>query len=356
MKSFKKIVAVGLTVCAMSSLAFGENLDAIIKAAKAEGEVNSVGMPDTWANWKDTWADLKAKYGLKHIDTDMSSAQEIAKFKAEKNNPTADIGDVGASFGPIALKQGVTMPYKTSYWDQIPSWAKDKDGHWMLAYVGTISFIINKQTVKNPPKTWADLLNGDYTVTIGDVSAAAQSVNGVLAANYALGGDEKDLKPALEFFAKLASQGRLGMIDVSIANLEKGEVEVGVVWDFNGLNYRDQVGKDRAGKDRYDVIIPQDGSVISGYSTIINKYAKNPNAAKLTREYILSDAGQINLAKGYARPIRADHITLPKEVADKLISSDQYKSARPIKDTKAWEKTAKKLPRLWQEEVVVNLK
>ena len=53
--------------------------------------------------------------------------------------------------------------------------------------------------------------------------------------------------------------------------------------------------------------------MISGYSTIINKWAKNPNAAKLTREYILSDAGQINLAKGHARPIRAEHIDLPAD-------------------------------------------
>lgn len=351
MKSLKKTLVTALMVCATSGSLFAFDMDKLVKDAKSEGEVNSVGMPDTWANWKDTWADLKNKYGLKHVDTDMSSAQEIAKFKAEKNNPTADIGDVGASFGPIAVKQGVTTAFKTSYWDQIPSWAKDKDGHWMLAYVGTIAFIVNKQSVKNPPKTWADLLNGDYTVTVGDVSTAAQSVSAVLAANYALGGDEKDLTPALDFFAKLAKQGRLGMIDVSIANLEKGEVEVGIVWDFNGLNYKDQVGR-----NMYEVLIPQDGSVISGYATIINKYAKNINAAKLTREYILSDAGQINLAKGYARPIRAEHITLPKEVANKLISHDQYKNAKPIKDTKAWEKTAKKLPRQWQESVVVNLK
>ncbi len=45
------------------------------------------------------------------------------------------------------------------------------------------------------------------------------------------------------------------------------------------------------------MLIPSDGSVISGYTTIINKYAKHPNAAKLAREYIFSDAGQINLAK-----------------------------------------------------------
>ena len=29
----------------------------LLKAAQAEGAVNSVGMPDSWANWKDTWQD-----------------------------------------------------------------------------------------------------------------------------------------------------------------------------------------------------------------------------------------------------------------------------------------------------------
>ena len=83
-----------------------------------------------------------------------------------------------------------------------------------------------------------------------------------------------------------------------------------MVWDFNGLSYKAKM----ANPDDYIVLIPSDGSVISGYTTIINKYAKNPNAAKLTREYIFSDAGQINLARGNARPIRAEHLTLPDEV------------------------------------------
>ena len=64
-----------------------EDLKALEQAARAEGEVNSVGMPDSWANWKDTWADLNKLYGLKHMDTDMSSAQEIAKFDAERTTP-----------------------------------------------------------------------------------------------------------------------------------------------------------------------------------------------------------------------------------------------------------------------------
>ncbi len=349
----KKNIAVALTtlILGISSAYANADLKALEEAAKKEGTVNSVGMPDTWANWKDTWVQLGEKYGLKHSDTDMSSAQEIAKFDAEKKNATADIGDVGASFGPIAVQKGVTQPYKTSYWNDIPDWAKDTDGHWMLAYTGTIAFIINKDTVKNIPHSWDDLLKGDYKVTVGDVSIAAQAVNGVLAASFARGGDESNLTPALDFFAELAKQGRLGMVDPSIANLEKGEVEVGVVWDFNGLNYRDQIDP-----NRFEVLIPSDGSVISGYTTIINKYAKHPNAAKLTREYILSDEGQINLARGYARPIRADKIMLPKDVTDKLLPAEQYQNARPIKDAAAWEKSAKQLPRLWQEKVIINMK
>ncbi len=172
-----------------------------------------------------------------------------------------------------------------------------------------------------------------------------------MAANYALGGDERDLSPALNFFAELAKQGRLAMVDPSIANLEKGEIDVAIIWDFNALNYRDKVGK-----DRYLVTIPQDGSIVSGYTTIINKYAKNINAAKLAREYILSDQGQINLTKGYARPIRNAYIELPQDIKDKLIPENEYKNAKPIKNPEVWEKTAKKLPRLWQENVIINIK
>jgi putative spermidine/putrescine transport system substrate-binding protein len=326
------------------------SLTDIEAAAKTEGKIVSVGMPDSWADWKDTWAGVTAQYGLEHTDTDMSSAEEISKFEAEQNNPTADIGDVGISFGPIAVEKGVTQPYKTSYWDEIPEWAKDTEGNWIVGYQGTIAFITNKKLVKNPPKSWDDLLNGDYKVSVGDVTKAAQAQNGVLAAAFAFGGDEKNIQPGLDFFAKLAKQNRISFVEFNTANMEKGEAQVGILWDFNALGYRDTVSK-----DDYEVNIPAEGSVVSGYATIINKSAPHPNAAKLTREYILSDAGQINLAKGYARPIRSS-VKLPDDVMAKLIPVDQYKNAKPVKDFTAWAETSKNLPQLWQEQVLVNMK
>lgn len=325
-------------------------LEEIVEAAKKEGEVNSVGMPDTWANWVGTWTDLKEQYGLNHVDTDMSSAEEIAKFKAEGKNATADIGDVGFEFGAIAKAQDVTLPYKTTTWEEIPQWAKDPDGHWVLGYTGTIAFIVNKDLVKNVPASWKELKESDAKVTVGAVGIASQATNSVLAAAFALGGDEGNIKPAIDYFAYLAEKGRLLVNDPTIAALEKGEVEVGLVWDFNGISYRDKINR-----DKFEVLIPSDGSLTSGYATIINKYAKNPNAAKLTREFILSDKGQINLAIGYAKPIRTN-VELPADVKAKLLPNEQYKNARPVKDFDRWKKTSENISQLWQEEVIFKLK
>ncbi|EKT58095.1 ABC transporter substrate-binding protein [Providencia burhodogranariea] len=347
----KAILPAALISLTTSSFVFAADTDLtkLINAAKKEGQVYSVGMPDSWANWKGTWQDLEKEYGLKHQDTDMSSAQEIAKFAAEKSNATADIGDVGASFGPVAVQKGVTLPYKPTTWSQVPDWAKDKDGHWALAYTGTIAFMINNELVKDAPKSWDDLLKGKYKVTVGDVGIAAQANNAVLAAAFARGGNENNLQPAIEFFSELAKQKRLSVNNPTVANIEKGEVEVGILWDFNALNYRDQINR-----DRFTVIIPSDGSVISGYTTIINKYAKNPNAAKLAREFIFSDKGQINLAEGYARPIRAQHITLPDDIKAKLLPDEQYKNVHPIKDVEGWEKSSRTLPKIWQQQVLTH--
>ena len=323
-------------------------LDTLIEKARQEGAINSVGMPDDWANWGATWQAVSSKYGLKHIDTDMSSAEELAKFAAERANASADIGDVGFEFGAVAVERGLATAYKPSTWDQVPTWAKDPEGRWVLAYTGTISFVVAKD-IANPPKSWADLLDGTYKVACGDVGKASQSNAAVLACAIAMGGNESKVDPAMELFAKLARQKRLLTIAALPANMARGEIQVGLVWDFNGLNYRDKVGG-----DRFSVTIPSDGSVTSGYTTVLNKFGKNPNAAMLVREYIFSDEGQANLADGYARPIRVDHLTLSAAAQAKLLPASQYAKARPI-DPQAWSAGARQVPALWQEKVLTEM-
>lgn len=323
----------------------GISLEELVVKAKEEGEVNSLGMPDSWANWKETWEDIDEKYSIKHSDTDMSSAEELAKFESEKKNASGDIGDVGIAFGSLAVERDLVIGYKTSYFDEIPDWAKDTEGKWIIGYTGTMAFMSDKKSVQNPPKSWEDIKNGNFKVTIGDVEKANQAQFAVLAASYAFGGDEKNLQPGIDFFKKLAKEGRLVTTSPDLATIEKGEHEVVLMWDFNALNYRDQIDR-----DRFDVTIPEEKSVMSGYATIINKYAKNPYAAALAREFILSDEGQDNLAKGYAKPIRKD-AKISEEAKNKLLPESMYKNVTPVKDSEAWNETLKELPQKWQEEI-----
>ena len=78
-------------------------LEEIIKKAQEEGHVESVGMPDSWANWGDTWEGLTKKYGITHADTDMSSAEELNMFENEKDSPpkTLAISDSGLPQKPL---------------------------------------------------------------------------------------------------------------------------------------------------------------------------------------------------------------------------------------------------------------
>lgn len=167
----------------------------------------------------------------------------------------------------------------------------------------------------------------------------------MLAAALANGGNESNLAPAYKLFAALARQGRLSLANPNIANLEKGEVEVAVLWDFNALSYCDKIDP-----TQFTVSISEDGSLVAGYTTIINRYAKYPNAAKLMREYIFSDEGQVNLARDHARPIR-NKVAMPRDVQDKMLPAGQYLNAKLIQDFAAWEKTTRLLPRQWQEQV-----
>lgn len=328
-------------------------LEQIAEEAKKEGRVDSVGMPDTWANWGETWQGIKDTYGLEHVDTDMSSAEEIAIFESEKNKATKEIGDVGQAFGPVAVEKGVTMKYKTSYWDSIPDWAKDDDGDWIIAYYGTMTMLTNKKLVPEAPKSFEDLLNGDYMVAVGDVAKATQAQYAVLAAAIAMGGDESNIEPGLEYFRKIAEQGRLDLGEFSMARIEKGEVGVAFLWDYNALGYRDQFIENNPSAD-FEANVPSEASIQSGYCTILNKYSQRPHAAAIAREYILSDEGQINLAKGYAKPVR--NVEIPADLKAKLIDDSQYANARMVTDQAAWEETAKTIGTKWQEEVVAYAK
>lgn len=320
-------------------------LDEIVEQAKTEGHVESVGMPDSWANWGLTWADLEKEYGITHADSDMSSAEELQMFATEGKNGTKDIGDVGQAFGAQAVEEELVQGYKTSYWDSVPDWAKGEDGKWMIAYTGATTFLTNTEIVEKAPTSWAELREGDYNVAIGDINGGnAQAA--VVASAYAFGGDLENLDPAFEFWTEMAENGRINTLDILQQNFETGEVPVGVIWSFTAIPYKEKITQ-----YPLEATIPSDGSIMSGYASVINRYAPHPHAAALAREYIFSDAGQANLAKAGAIPTRTD-VEIPEEIQEATFAAESYANAIPMEDTAAYTAACEVVVTRWQEEII----
>ncbi|MGN0203691.1 MAG: ABC transporter substrate-binding protein, partial [Coprococcus sp.] len=100
-----------------------------------------------------------------------------------------------------------------------------------------------------------------------------------------------------------------------------------------------------------EITIPSDGSVTNGYCQIINKYALHPNAAGLAIEYLCSDQGAIDRAKGYARPTKQD-VEIPEDVAATLLSDDLYANCTNISDVEALNAACAQIAELWEREVL----
>jgi len=88
----------------MTKVVLSRKRSSIEEEVRKEAAIISYGLPDDWPNWGEFLKLFTEKYGLSYKDTNMSSAEETQKFKAKRNNPQGDLGDIGIQFTPIAIQ------------------------------------------------------------------------------------------------------------------------------------------------------------------------------------------------------------------------------------------------------------
>ena len=308
----------------------------LYEAAKTEGALSTIALPDDWLNYGEMKKTYLAKFaGIKHNDLDpqAGSKDEINAIKNNKDNkgPQApDTVDVGFAYANQLKDEKLCLPYKVATWDTIPNDVKDPDGCWFGEYFGVFSFAVNKAVVKNSPQDWADLLKPEYKNMIaiaGDPLASNQAQQAVYAAALANGGTLDNVAPGLDFFAKLAKSGNLVPVIGDQSKLAKGEIPILITWDYLALGYKDVL----KGNPEIEVVVPK--SLVWGgiYIGAISAYAPRPNAAKLWWEFVYSDEGQLIYLKGYGHPIRYNDMVkrnvIPADLAAKLPPAELYAKA-----------------------------
>jgi len=286
---------------ATSAADFG-GMDGLVKAAKAEGELNVIALPPDWANYKEIIDTFSTKYGIKvnSAQPDANSQDEINAANQQKGKSTApDVFDLGQA---IALANtSLFAPYKVSTFDDIPAQFKDPNGVWVNDYGGYMSVGYDSAKVPDPSGI-NDLLKPEFKGKValnGDPTTASAAANGVLMAAIANGGSVDDIAPGVDFFVRLKDAGNFVPVDPTPATIESGQTPVVVDWDY--LN-----SAETKKLPTWRVFVPSDALVGGYYFQAINKDGPHPAAARLWQEFLYSDEGQNLFLKGLARPVRAD--------------------------------------------------
>lgn len=311
------------------------------RAAEQSTSMGTYGMPDDWANYGESFTLFcETKFpgtecARQSLGEDMSSADEIAAFDAEKSNPKAMVADIGIIFGTVAEAADVVPSYLPPNADALPAGLKGTNGGWVATFVGVPGFVVNTDFLEaegiEVPRTWADLAKPEYKglVGIGEVGSSGTATMSFLAMTYAAGGSAEDLQPGIDFAAELRTNIE-GVEQGNAALFENGEVPIQIKYDFNLIALANEMEEKGVGAE---VVIPEDGSIYAPSALMINRYDEaHMDVAKMFTEWVLSDEGQTVFAKFGARPIRyvAGDLELPDDAKEKWLPDDMYANVQTI--------------------------
>lgn len=281
-------------------------MDALVAAAKAEGQINVIALPDDWANYGELKKGFAAKYGIKvnSILPDASSKEEIdAADKNKGTDKAPDVFDLGSAVALASTDR--FAPYKVAAWDKIPAGNKEANGVWVNDYTGIMS--VGYNATKYGDLTSLDQLTdakfAGQVALNGKPTEAGAAFNGFLMLNNANGGTFDNLQPGIDYVKALKKAGTLNVQDVTASTIDAGTHGVVFDWTYNQVATTARL---KAKGVDWKVFVPAKGEIASFYVQAINKDAPHPAAARLWQEYLYSAEGQNGWLKGGARPVLFD--------------------------------------------------
>lgn len=307
---------------ATSAADFG-GMKGLVAAAEAEGKLNVITLPPTWANYGKIIAGFQKKYPKIRITSQNpngSSADEVAAIKSQGTGANApDVVDIGTAV--LNENTDLFTPYKVANWADIPDEYKDAGGLWYYDYTGLMSIGYDSSKVKAPTSI-DDLLGSGYKGKVaikGDPTQANEAASAVYLAAVQSGGSADDVQPGIDFFGKLKKAGNLISVLPTQATVNSGQTPVVVQWSFNNVAWGAAGGS--TGNPSWKTVILPGTAIGSYYNQSINKDAPHPAAARLWQEYLYSPEVQnLYLAAG-AYPATLKAMTDAKTVDDAVLKS-----------------------------------
>ena len=215
----------------------------------------------------------------------------------------ADVITLSEAGSAIALaRKGLLAPFRPDGFDEVIDGAKDKDGRWIAQRVQLASLPVRTDLVPESerPKAWSDLADPRYRgrMVMADPQASAIALAVVGALAQRLGWD---FVRALRLNDTMVVQGHAPLFKA----MQRGERALGI----GGVDPRSL--SDGKEPPNQTMIVPTEGAFAVGAPVAVIKGAKNPNAARLFAQFMISTVAQRIVADNAMHSSRAD-IAPPK--------------------------------------------
>src|SRR5262245_30792832 len=227
--------------------------------------------------------------------------------EAAAGRPGADVmtmSDAGAANG--LAKQGLFEPFSPEGVDKVEPDARDRDGRWIAQRLSIVGIPIRSDKVaeKDVPKTWSDLKHPKYKglMVMPDPSFTAIQLVVVGMLSRSLGWD---FYKALRANDTMIVQGHQQVF----STMQQGERLIGA----EGADPRSFA--DGQEVPNQTLVYPTEGVFIVSSPTAVIKGARNPNAAKLFAQFMISLAAQKMIAEGGIHAARIDVAPPPGQPA-----------------------------------------
>ncbi len=314
--------------------AAGGELDALIEAAKADGELIVYGSCEE-EYLSAACENFEKLYGIKVQYQRLSTGEVQSKIEEENGNPSGDVW-FGGTTDPynVAAAEGLLEPYEAVNSSHLLSdMYRDKDGCWYGIYKGILGFMVNQDELDRmgieAPQDWKDLLDSKYKGLIWlsnyNTAGTAKLVINTMIQKYGHDAGIQylvDLDKNIEVYTKSGSGPS--------KNVGTGECIVGIGFLHDGIT---QIVDNGYGNIR--LVIPSTGTSFEVGATAIFKGCAHPNAAKLWIEYALSpDCVELAADNGSYQFLVIDNAKQP-QVATEFGLDPENVMAYDFEDAKA---------------------
>jgi iron(III) transport system substrate-binding protein len=298
--SLGRALAAG-TLATLAAAAFAQGVPAgypadyakTLEAARKEGKVVIYSALDTKAA-QPLVRDFEAAFpGIKVEYNDMNSTEMYNRFIAESASGQGGADVMWSSAMDLQVKlvdEGKAMPYASPEASKLPGWAVYKGEAWGTTYEPAV-FIYNKRLVAadevpQDHAAFAKLLNDKTAKFKGKVNTYDIEKSGV---GFMFVVQDAKYYPGLKDLEKAFGKAEYRVYASTGNMLEK----VSSGEHLLGYNVLGSYALVRAKKDpSLGVVLPKDFTLVLSRVMFIAKDAKNPNAAKVWTDYILSQRGQ----------------------------------------------------------------